>query len=280
MSAPVVGERACVLASGLNPNGFRAVTILSTYSIRHCRVLSWEWQQHGVMASEAFGVLLFAGAAALLWARSKARVSDWLLFWPSPPAGIRRGSECHVDGPHRAHRDCELHPLEPDAAGAGGVPGGDPGAGGRRRPDGAGQRLPVSRRASGDTPPGPPISCCAQRLRDGCFNTYDYGGYLIWRLWPHERVFIDGRALNESVSWITGGWPLTPTRPAAKAAKILLDQYGIQVIVMDGFDFASGEPYLLPAALSGSQPKGMEAGLPGCGGRGSSCAIRRRVLSP
>ena len=26
------------------------------------------------------------------------------------------------------------------------------------------------------------------------FNTYRWGGYLIWRLYPHYRVFIDGRA--------------------------------------------------------------------------------------
>jgi hypothetical protein len=30
------------------------------------------------------------------------------------------------------------------------------------------------------------------------FNTYEQGGYLIWRLWPQERVFIDGRGLSET----------------------------------------------------------------------------------
>ena len=30
------------------------------------------------------------------------------------------------------------------------------------------------------------------------FNSYEYGGYLIWKLWPAQRVFIDGRALSES----------------------------------------------------------------------------------
>jgi len=43
------------------------------------------------------------------------------------------------------------------------------------------------------------------------FNTYDLGGYLIWRFWPEEKVFIDGRsevfgpaAINEFFT-ITGG---------------------------------------------------------------------------
>jgi hypothetical protein len=36
----------------------------------------------------------------------------------------------------------------------------------------------------------------AQRahLQGNMFNTYRWGGYLIWKLWPEHRVFIDGRA--------------------------------------------------------------------------------------
>ena len=36
----------------------------------------------------------------------------------------------------------------------------------------------------------------ANHIGGPMFNTYEYGGYLMWRLWPQERVFIDGRALN------------------------------------------------------------------------------------
>ena len=31
------------------------------------------------------------------------------------------------------------------------------------------------------------------RLDDRVFNTYEFGGYLIWRRWPANQVFIDGR---------------------------------------------------------------------------------------
>jgi len=31
-------------------------------------------------------------------------------------------------------------------------------------------------------------------LRGNMFNTYHWGGYLIWKLWPEHKVFIDGRA--------------------------------------------------------------------------------------
>ena len=86
------------------------------------------------------------------------------------------------------------------------------------------------------------------------FNTYESGGYLMWRLWPQERVFIDGRALSESVfndyarilynhSVADGG----------KSSQQLLDQYGIQTIVMNGFEYSEGLVYNLLPALSASQ---------------------------
>lgn len=34
----------------------------------------------------------------------------------------------------------------------------------------------------------------AQNLPDPIFNLYDWGGYLIWKLYPERRVYIDGRA--------------------------------------------------------------------------------------
>lgn len=36
-------------------------------------------------------------------------------------------------------------------------------------------------------------------IRGNMFNEYGFGGYLIWRLWPAKKVFIDGRLLDESI---------------------------------------------------------------------------------
>jgi hypothetical protein len=36
-------------------------------------------------------------------------------------------------------------------------------------------------------------------LEGNMFNFYDWGGYLIWRLYPDRKVFVDGRQLNEKV---------------------------------------------------------------------------------
>jgi len=42
-----------------------------------------------------------------------------------------------------------------------------------------------------------PAAACdfiqASRIAGPMFNDYNYGGYLIWRLWPEHRVFVDGR---------------------------------------------------------------------------------------
>ena len=37
------------------------------------------------------------------------------------------------------------------------------------------------------------------KIRGNMFNEYGFGGYLIWRLYPDKKVFIDGRALEPDV---------------------------------------------------------------------------------
>src|SRR6185436_1212412 len=37
------------------------------------------------------------------------------------------------------------------------------------------------------------------KIRGRIFISYAHGGYLMWRLWPEQQVFIDGRALHESL---------------------------------------------------------------------------------
>jgi hypothetical protein len=81
------------------------------------------------------------------------------------------------------------------------------------------------------------------------FNTYEYGGYLIWRLWPLERVFVDGRALNESVFMDYTRILYNVEVSGGKSAQELLQQYGIQAIVMNGFEYTSGAMYLLAPSL-------------------------------
>ena len=86
-------------------------------------------------------------------------------------------------------------------------------------------------------------------IRAPLFNTYEDGGYLIWR---GERVFIDGRALSETVfqdyRLILGTPPGDPRRDET------LRRYGIGVILVNGFEYNSGVlyPLLLDLARSSS----------------------------
>jgi hypothetical protein len=89
------------------------------------------------------------------------------------------------------------------------------------------------------------------RIAGPLFNTYEFGGYLMWRLGPEQKVFIDGRALNESVfqdyARILYNHEANDGR---KSGEELLDLYGVQTIVMNGFEYTGGLTYLLAPALA------------------------------
>ena len=258
---PVADERrlwlvsaASILASGLNLNGFRAATILSTYQNSALQMSLWEWQHTALWPPEAFGVVLFAAAAALVWARGQARVADWLLFLAFAAAGIyvvRNVMLMGLIGPiviasyipwkRTVPVPAEFLVAVLVLAGAGALIA----RGSAFQFHAAEWRYPA----------GAADFLLAHNVSGPMFNTYEYGGYLIWRLWPHERVFIDGRALNESVFLDYRRMVGNADSTGGKSADELLDQYGVQVIVMDGFEFTSGETYLLPAALSDPSQK-------------------------
>ena len=77
------------------------------------------------------------------------------------------------------------------------------------------------------------------------FNIYEWGGYLMWDAWPLQKTFVDGRALNESVfrDYMRIAYNY-------RDAQTLLDQYGVQVLVLQGFEYWRGTVYMLSAALT------------------------------
>src|ERR1019366_1519002 len=85
----------------------------------------------------------------------------------------------------------------------------------------------------------------AHNISAPLFNTYEYGGYLIWKGIP---VFIDGRALGESVfqdyRTILGA-------PAADPARFaLLARYNAGAILVNAFEYNAGTLYPLVVALA------------------------------
>jgi hypothetical protein len=105
----------------------------------------------------------------------------------------------------------------------------------------------------------------AHHLTARMFNTWEFGAYLIWRLWPLQQVFIDGRAQSETVYLDyqrmvygvkaaaepvdTPSQALRPRVISGKSAEELLDRYGIEMILMDGFEYTTGQPYFLAVSL-------------------------------
>jgi hypothetical protein len=82
------------------------------------------------------------------------------------------------------------------------------------------------------------------------FNTYEDGGYLMWHLWPREPVFIDGRALSDSVFQDYARILYNHDETGGKSADELLDRYGIEIIVIEPFEYITGNTYLLAPALA------------------------------
>jgi hypothetical protein len=61
------------------------------------------------------------------------------------------------------------------------------------------------------------------------FNQYDWGGYLIYRLWPGSRPFIDGRAEMFSPQILRDYVSIYNVQPGWER---LLDQYGVTLVIV------------------------------------------------
>ncbi|MGA2155579.1 MAG: hypothetical protein ABSH37_14285, partial [Bryobacteraceae bacterium] len=70
---------AAVLASGINPNGFRAVQVLLLYRSSAMQSYLLEWARPALWPPPLFALLLAAAAGTMVWARRTVRMSDWLL---------------------------------------------------------------------------------------------------------------------------------------------------------------------------------------------------------
>lgn len=246
---------ACMLASGINPNGYRVLQVLGYFRSSFLQSKLLEWQTPALWPLTWFSALLLTAAAVLIWAWRRVRIADWLLFAAFAAAGLT------------AQRNIFLIAFCAPVMLATYIPWK------RTVPAVATYAaaavllatLSVSlahgeafqlRAAEWRFPAGACDFLVAHGVRAPLFNTYEMGGYLMWRLWPQEKIFIDGRALSESVfndyarilynhSNADGG----PT------GQELLDRYNVQVIVMNGFEYSEGLAYNLMLSLSAPQPK-------------------------
>jgi hypothetical protein len=238
-----------LLVSGLNPNGFRVFEVMLNYRRSFLTSTLLEWAPTPLWPPSLFTLMLVGALAALVWARKRVRLADWLLFGAFAAGAIM------------ARRNEVLLAFWAPILMAGYLP-----AWKRSLPAAAefavaalvacGIVVGVARgdffqfrAAEWRYPSGAAAFLAAHKVSGPMFNTYEYGGYLIWRLWPLERVFVDGRALNESVFMDYTRILYNHDESGGKSAQELLEQYGIQVIVMNGFEYTSGALYLLAPSL-------------------------------
>ncbi|HXN48825.1 MAG TPA: hypothetical protein VN893_19400, partial [Bryobacteraceae bacterium] len=249
-----------VAASFLNPNHWRIVEVLQLYRQSALTRALVEWKPPQLFRPPyVFDILLFGTAVVLLLAWRKVRVSDWLLaaaFGAASmmafrnillfallapvliatylPGRLMAGLETRCRRGRLPHYAAVV--LLAAAFGAGLAQG----------------RFFQLRAAEWQYPSGAAQFLIDHGITAPLFNLYGDGGYLIWRLWPQERVFIDGRALNESVYqdyrrilYNRGGDPGAMTGPRAEA----LARYGVGAIVVDSFQYFDGRQVPLAAAL-------------------------------
>jgi hypothetical protein len=190
-------------------------------------------------------VLLIAATVALVWARHRVRVADWLLFGALAVAALAAQRNIFLVGfiaPILVVSYLPLPKLAAWAALAAAFTSAAVGA--------ASGGVFQFRAAEWQLPSGAADFLLAHHVTAPLFNTYEYGGYLMWRLWPTERVFIDGRALSESLFQDYVRILYNHDDSDGPSADQLLDRYGVQAIVMNGFEYVDGIVYLLAPALA------------------------------
>jgi hypothetical protein len=257
LTRPFPGDRmlwtVCAISvalSGLNPNGFRIPQILGYYrgSFLTSRLLEWAPTQW--WPPRWYSLLLFGAVAVLLWARGRVRVVDWLLFAAFSVAALMAYRNVVLIGivapilivsylPEWKRGSPVLLQFSAAAAVIAALAVGIAG--------GSFFQLRVN---PWKWPSGAADFLLAHHITQTMFNSYEYGGYLMWRLWPQERVFIDGRALNEAVFQDYARILYNHDESGGKSAAQLLDQYGVQAIVMNSFEYVSGNVYNLAPALA------------------------------
>ncbi|HMC60754.1 MAG TPA: hypothetical protein VKJ01_16310, partial [Candidatus Solibacter sp.] len=190
---------ACFLASGINPNGFRALTILSAYRQSGMVATLFEWQRPLPWPPTMIGLLLAAALGVLIRMRAQTRAADWLLlvaFAAAYFSAVRNTPFAGLIAPWVMLSYLSWK-WAPPAAAAEWVTAGVTVA--ALLAELAAGRAFQLHPAAWKYPSGAADFLLAHHIAGPMFNSWEKGGYLLWRLWPEQRVFIDGRTLNESV---------------------------------------------------------------------------------
>jgi hypothetical protein len=254
-----IAAGAGVLASAVNPNGWAVFEVLRDYRQSYLTRTLIEWKRPPLWGPPyTFNVLLYLSAAALLLNAKRVRLADALLLLAFGAAGLL------------AFRNVIFVAfLAPVLLAAYGWP-----MAARYMP-----RMPASllaaatavallagliggfwqgelfqlRAAEWRFPEQASEFLKKHQIKARMFNSYEYGGYLIWSLWPQMQAFIDGRALNESV-YRDYQRILYSSGASAEASRRqreqLFDHYEVGIVVTNGFEYVTGVIYPVVLALA------------------------------
>jgi hypothetical protein len=245
---------ACAIAASLiNPNGFGVVSTVLAYRRSPMTANLIEWQAPKLWgAPYGFDILLYAALGILVLSWRKVRPAHWILFAAFTWAALTAFRNTLLIGflapvliaayfPFRVKMPRGFAWASVILAAAGLGVGYAEG------------RFPQPGVAAWTIPWGAADYLFEHRVTGPMFNTYEQGGYLIWRMWPQERVFIDGRSLSETVYrdynqilFNAGSIADQVSGPREE----LLNRYGVQVVVMNTMDYVSGVLYPLAVALA------------------------------
>jgi hypothetical protein len=257
-----IAAGASLAASALNPNGLNVFAVLTNYRTSYLTATLIEWKRPPLWGPPyTFNVLLYLAASVLLLNVKKVRIADALLFLAFSAAALL------------AFRNVIFMAfVAPVLLAAYGWPMVSPrlaAAPRRMIATAAGVTLAAAlalglfggslfqlRAAEWRCPHQAAEFLRANGLQARLFNSYEYGGYLIWSLWPRQQTFIDGRALNESVyrDYQKILYPSAASQDESRREREkLLDQYGVELVVMNGFEYVTGVIYPLVLAMANPQ---------------------------
>ncbi|MEX2299580.1 MAG: hypothetical protein WD733_01515 [Bryobacterales bacterium] len=263
-----IAAGASLAASAVNPNALNVFEVLTNYRASYLTATLIEWKRPPLWGPPyTFNVLLYLAAAVLLLNVKKVRIPDALLFLAFSAAALMAFrnvifmaflapvllasygwpmiSPRLAAAPQRmiatANHASTVAGVTLAAALAFGFFGGS---------------LFQLRAAEWRFPQQAAGFLRGNGLEARLFNSYEYGGYLIWSLWPQQQTFIDGRALNESVyrDYQKILYASASSQDESRRERDrLLDQYGVELVVMNGFEYVTGVIYPLVLAMANPQ---------------------------
>lgn len=236
--------------STLNPNFLEPLRMTMLYRHSKLQVRLWEWQHTALWPLEAFQVMFFACLAVMLIAARRVRFTDWIFFLGLAFAAIwavRNVMLFAIIAPFliAAYFPWKrtLPPIGEFAAAALVLLGF-----GTAVAQGGGLQF---RAAEWKYPWGAAKFLADHHVTSPMLNSYLDGGFLMWRLWPQEKVFIDGRALSDRVF---DDFTRIVYNVAGSDPQRLMDKWGIETIVLNGFEYTGGDPFRLVAVLGLDRP--------------------------